>query len=421
MTEKLLQFIWRFQYFNNKELCLDGGESLQIIFPGHHNLHQGPDFLEAKIKIESTILAGNIELHIKASDWEKHAHEGDKNYSNIILHVVWYNDEPGSLKKAPAFSLHNRVSKLLLNRYEELMNASLFVPCEKMISQVSDIILSSWKQRLLVERLQRKSKIIEEYLLQNNHHWEETFWWMIAKNFGITVNAEAFEAMAKSIPVNMLAKHKNQIHQLEAMLLGQCGLLENNFTEAYPLMLQKEYQFLKNKYHLRHINMNVHLLRMRPGNFPTVRLAQMAMLIRQSSHLFSKIKEMQSINEVKKLLSVTANDYWSYHYVFDEISSFKKKIIGKQMVENIIINTIIPVIFAYGHLHKDALHKDKALNWLVELSPEKNHITDKWNKAGIENKNAFDSQSLIELKTHYCDKRRCLECAVGNALMKNSL
>lgn len=421
MTEKLLQFIWRFQYFNNKELQADSGENLQIIFPGQHNLHQGPDFLEAKIKIEQTILAGNIELHVQASDWHRHAHEGDKNYNNIILHVVWQNDEPQLAKNIPTLSLDTRISKLLLNKYRELMNSSLFVPCKKMISQVSDIIWSSWKQRLLVERLQRKSKTVEEYLQQNNHHWEETFWWMLAKNFGVKVNAEAFEAMAKSFPVNILAKHKNQIHQLEALLIGQCCLLQNEFSEDYPLMLQKEYQFLKSKYSLQPINMQVHFLRMRPGNFPTVRLAQLAMLVQQSSHLFSKIKEMQSLSEVKKLLSVSANDYWNYHYVFDEPSSFKEKTLGKQTIENIIINTIVPIIFSYGHLHKEVLHKDKALQWLEELSAEKNNITNQWVDAGTENKNALDSQSLIELKTQYCDKRRCLECAVGNSLLKNSL
>jgi hypothetical protein len=235
------------------------------------------------------------------------------------------------------------------------------------------------------------------------------------------VNAEAFEAMAKSIPVNILAKHKNQINQLEALLLGQCGLLEKDFSESYPLMLKKEYQFLKNKYSLKPIHMPVHFLRMRPGNFPTVRLAQLAMLVQQSSHLFSKIKEVQSISDLKKMLAVTANDYWNEHYVFDEPSTSKKKILGKQMIDNIIINTIAPALFAYGHLHKETATKEKAIKWLDELPSEKNNITAQWTDAGASNKNAFDSQSLIELKTQYCDQRRCLECAVGNSLMKNSL
>ena len=235
------------------------------------------------------------------------------------------------------------------------------------------------------------------------------------------MNAEAFEAMAKSIPVNILAKHKNQIHQLEALLLGQCSLLEKDFSEGYPLMLQKEYRFLKNKYSLKPIHMHVHFLRMRPGNFPTVRLAQLAMLVQQSSHLFSKIKEVQSISDLKKMLTVTANDYWNEHYVFDEPSTSKKKILGKQMIENIIINTIVPVLFAYGYLHQETAAKEKAIKLLDELPSEKNNITASRADAGASNKNAFDSQSLIELKTQYCDQRRCLECTVGNSLMKNSL
>jgi len=421
MTEKLLHFIWRLQYINKKELVLDSGESLQIIFPGNHNHHQGADFLQAKIKIDNTILAGNIELHVLASDWEKHDHENDKNYQNIILHVVWENDQPRSIIKMPTLTLNKRVPKLLLNRYEELMNNAEFVPCEKMIDQVSDIIWSSWKQRLLIERLQRKSKIVSDYFPENNHHWDETFWWMLAKNFGIKVNEEVFEAMAKTISINVLAKHKNQIHQLEAILLGQCGLLEGNFKDDYPIMLQKEYQFLKHKYQLKPVNMPVHLLRMRPGNFPTIRLAQLAMLISQSTHLFSRLKEIESVHEAKKLLAITANDYWNYHYVPDEESSFKKKSLGKQMAENIIINTIAPMFFAYGHFHKENYYKEKALKWLEELSSEKNNIINQWNNAGAKSENAFDSQSLIELKTQYCDKKRCLECAVGNALMKGSL
>ncbi|MBS1946183.1 MAG: DUF2851 family protein [Bacteroidetes bacterium] len=419
MTEKLLHFIWRMQYFNRKALCTDNNEPLQIIFPGNHNTHQGPDFLEAKIKIGSTILAGNIELHVQASDWEKHAHAGDKNYHNIILHAVWENDRQGALPRFPVLTLNRLVPKMLLKRYEELMNNSSFVPCENMAGQVSDILWASWKQRLMVERLERKSKIVGDYLTENNQHWEETFWWMLAKNFGTKVNAEVFEAVAKSISVKILAKHKSQAHQLEALLLGQCGLLEKKFDEDYSKMLQKEYHFLKGKYKLADIDMRALLLRMRPGNFPAIRLAQLAMLISRSSHLFSKLIEMKSVQEAKALLSVTASDYWSCHYVLDEAASFKKKSVGKQMAENIVINTIVPVIFAYGHFHRQNNFKEKALQWLDETASESNHIIGQWKAIGAMSSNASDSQSLIELKTQYCDKQRCLECAVGNALLKH--
>ena len=241
---------------------------------------------------------------------------------------------------------------------------------------------------------------------------------MIARNFGMKVNADAFEAMAKSIPLNLLAKHKSQIHQLESFLFGQAGLLSRNFKEAYPILLKKEYQFYKKKYNLRPISNPVHLLRMRPGNFPTIRLAQLAMLIQHSLHLFSVIKEVDSVRELKKLFLVTANDYWHYHYLFDEPSSFMEKKLGEEMFTNIIINTIAPVLFAYGQHQQAANFKEKAIQWLENSLPEKNAVTRNWESFGVTNKNAWDSQALIELKQQYCDKKRCLECAIGNQLLK---
>jgi|CXWL01.1.fsa_nt_gi hypothetical protein len=423
MTERLLQFIWQFQYFNKTELAATDGESVQVLFAGQYNTNQGPDFSDAKIKIGKTTWAGTVELHIKTSDWSKHNHQHDKNYNNVILHVVWEDD--GIENDVPVLELKGRVSKILLQRYEELMNSSSFIPCEKSqpagqagINTVRDITWKSWKDRLLVERLLRKAKIAEACLQQNNYHWEETFWWLLARNFGMKVNADAFEAIAKSISVNILAKHKSQIHQLEALLLGQAGLLDGKFNDDYPKLLQREYKFLKEKYNLKSIHQPVHFLRMRPGNFPTIRLAQLAMLITGSAHLFSKIKETTAVKDVMKWFDVTANDYWHYHYRFDETSSFKKKKLGAAMIDNIIINTVAPVLFAYGNYHDENKYKEKALKWLEKTGAEKNSITKGFQKLGVENKNAFDSQTLIELKNEYCSKKRCLECGVGNAILK---
>ena len=418
MTERLLQFIWQFQYFNKSELHSTSGEEIQIIFPGNYNTNQGPDFTDAKIRIGKTIWAGNIELHLLSSDWKKHNHHVDKNYDNVILHVVWEDDFPNY--NIPVLNLKSRVAKVLLQRFEELMNAQGFIPCENIIGTVKTIVLESWKERLLAERLTRKSAIVETYLNQNNHHWEETFWWLLARNFGIKINAEAFEAMARSIPVSTLAKHKNQLHQLEAFLMGQSNLLNEKFTEDYPVMLQKEYEFYKGKYKLKQNSYTPFFLRMRPGNFPTIRLAQLAMLVHQSEHLFSKIKETVSVKDVKKRLDVTANDYWHYHYRFDEPSSFKKKNLGEAMIDNILINTICTVLFAYGHFNKEQKYKDRALQWMEEITAESNSITKGFQQVGIQNKNARDSQALIELKNEYCSKKRCLDCAVGNALLKSN-
>jgi Protein of unknown function (DUF2851) len=416
MTERLLQFIWQFQYFDKVELATTAEESIQITFAGQYNLNQGPDFSDAKIKIGKTTWAGSVELHIKTSDWKKHNHQSDKNYNNVILHVVWEDD--GMKSDVPVLELKGRVSKILLQRYEELMNADSFIPCEKNISTVRDITWKSWKDRLLIERLLRKSAIVETYLQQNKYHWEETFWWLLARNFGMKVNADAFEAIARSIPINVLAKHKSQIHQLEALLLGQAGLLEGKYNDEYPKLLQQEYKFLKEKYKLKPIHQPIHFLRMRPGNFPTIRLAQLAMLITGSAHLFSKIKETTDVKDVVKWFDVTANDYWHYHYRLDEASSFKKKTLGAAMVDNIIINTVAPVLFAYGNYHDENQYKEKALKWQEKTAAESNSITKGFQKLGVENKNAFDSQALIELKNEYCSKKRCLDCGVGNAILK---
>lgn len=430
MTERLLQYIWQFQYFNRNELATTMGETVQVIHPGQFNRDQGPDFSNGKVIIGKTTWAGNIELHFKTSDWNKHKHSGDRNYDNVILHVVWEddagrnsvpaNDQNGAPKFIPIIELKSRVAKILLQKYEELMQSTAFIPCEKTIASVRDIIWRSWKERLLAERLLRKSGIAETFLQQNNYHWEETFWWLLARNFGMKVNADAFEAVARSIPLNILAKHKNQIHQLEALLMGQAGLLVSKFEEDYPVLLQKEYKFLQSKYNLQPIKIPLYSLRMRPSNFPAVRLAELAMLVHESSHLFSKVKEVASAAEIKRFFEVTANDYWHYHYQFDEASSFKRKKTGETMIDNIIINTVAPVLFAYGNYHHENKYKDKAIQCLEELPAEKNLITNGFRELNIENKNARDSQALIELRNEYCNKKRCLECAIGNAILKQT-
>jgi len=417
MNERLLQYIWQFQYFNKSELTTTHGEPVQVLYAGTYNTNQGPDFSNAKIKISNTVWAGQVEVHIQASDWNKHNHDASKDYKNVILHVVWDNDIAEN--NFPVLELKDKISKLLLSRYEEWMNVAAFIPCSNSIRSIKDITWKIWKERLLAERLLRKSELIRLSLQQNNYHWEETFWWFLARNFGMKVNADAFEAIAKSIPVTIIAKHKNQIHQLEAILFGQAGLLEEKFSEEYPKLLQREYVFLKTKYALKPIAISLQFLRMRPANFPSVRLAQLAILLHESVHLFSKIKEAASVKDIRQWFSLPANDYWHYHYRFEEPTDYKPKKVGEAMIDNIIINTIVPFLFAWGSYHTDNTYKEKALQWLEETSAERNTITNGFALLHIENKNAYDSQSLIELKNEYCNRKRCLECSVGNALLKN--
>ena len=412
MTERLLQYIWQFQHFNKSELATIENEPLQIIHPGQFNTNQGPDFLDAKIRIDSTTWAGSIELHINSSHWKNHKHALDDNYKSVILHVVWHHDVDLELS-FPTLILQDRIPKILLDKYDELMNAPGFIPCEKSIHRVKEITMLSWKERLLIERLENRSKVIFENLNENNSHWEETFWWLLAKNFGAKVNTEFFEKIARSISINILSKHKNQIHQLEAFLLGQGGLLGQTFTESYPSMLQKEYRFLKNKYRLQPVPGSLLFLRMRPSNFPSLRLAQLAMLIHKSTRLFSSIKSADTLDDIRSLLNITANDYWHYHYVFDEATAFKKKNLGQQMGDTLLINAIIPMIFAYGLYYKEDHYMDKALEWLSSIHAEKNAITTKFELLGMINRSAFDSQALIQLKNEYCNKKRCLECHIN--------
>ena len=343
MTEKLLQYIWQFQYFNRDHLTTLQGEALQVIHAGQLNTNQGPDFLAARIKIENTVLAGSVELHIKTSDWKKHNHTTDANYNNVVLHVVYQNDEPQE-RDLPLLVLEERIPKMLLQKYEQLMNTATFIACTASVSAVKELTWVAWKERLIAERLTRKAATIFNLLEQSKQHWEEAFWWLLCRNFGGKVNGDAFEALAKSIPLNLLAKHKNSIHQLEALLFGQANLL-NDHKDEYANMLQREYVFLQKKYKLKSIHPQVHFLRMRPSNFPTIRLAQLAVLVQNSTHLFSKILEETAVSKIKMALSATANDYWHYRYRFDEPTDYKPKKLGSDMAENILINTIIPYAF----------------------------------------------------------------------------
>lgn len=416
MTERLLQYIWQFQHFNQHELATVGGEPVIVFSPGMYNTNQGPDFFNARIRIGPVTWSGSVELHLHTSDWNKHAHENDPHYSNVMLHVVWEHD--GDVNDLPVVELKDRISSLLLQRYQSLLQSTAFIPCGKKIGSLQDIAWQSWKDRLLTERLLRKTAMTDIFLQQNNFHWEETFWWLLARSFGSHLNADFFESVARSIPLAILSRHKNQLHQLEALLLGQAGLLNEKCGEDYAVLLQREYQFLQRKYQLRPVHGQPLFLRMRPVNFPTIRLAQLAMLIHQTSHLFTRVKEAEQVKDIRRWLDVTANDYWHYHYRLGEPASFRPKKLGAAMVHSIIINTIIPIVFAYGHYHKEEHLRQRALQWLDDLPAETNAIIQGYREAGLQANTARDTQALLELKAQYCNQRRCLDCSVGNALLR---
>lgn len=417
MTEKLLQFIWKHRYFNQQGLTLISGEPLTIEYPGDENNNQGPDFNQARIRINDICWVGSVELHLLSSGWDKHGHAADENYRNVILHVVWEQDPMIVTGNIPQLELCQRVPGIMLNTYSGWMNHHVFVPCERSLPQMETENWNRWKNSLLLKRFTRKMAPIVNSLRLNHFHWEEQLWWMMAGNFGMTVNTAAFESIARSIPFTILAKHRQQRIQLEALLFGQANLLEGNFRESYPLMLKKEFYFLKRKYGLKNVFEQVHFLRMRPDNFPTIRLSQLAALCAAGSNLFARILQCNLLSELRKNFQLPANEYWFRHYVFDKESGFKEKVLGRRMSENIIINSVIPLLYTYGMIHPDKSMQQKSLSWIQEIRAEQNEILARWKELGIKIKSAAESQALLELKKEYCQRKRCLECEVGKFLL----
>lgn len=422
MTEKFLHYIWKMKLLNNSNLVTTTGEKVEIISAGEFNTNAGPDFSSAKIKIGKTLWAGNVELHLKSSDWRRHAHSNDNAYNNVILHCVYEADEEiknASGKMIPCLELKGLFDNTIYNRYESLMKSEDWIPCEKQLSRVDKLTITSWTERLMIERLESKTKLIQNVLLQNQNNWEETFYQFLARSFGTKVNAEPFELLAKSLPVHVLAKHKNNLFQLEALLFGMSGLLEERFKEEYPLQLKKEFSFLRKKHALNPLDKSLwKFLRLRPANFPTVRLAQFASLISKSNHLFSRILDTGTVKELEKLFSVTPSTFWLNHFTIGKESVSRSKSLGRDFIHLLIINTIVPFVFLYGKWKDEEKFITQSLRLLEEIPPERNSIITHWSSAGVKAQSAFASQSLLQLKNYYCKEKRCLECAIGNKLLR---
>lgn len=418
--ERLLQFIWQHQYFNTAQLCTTRNQPVTIRYRGDFNQNQGPDFLQARIELDGIQLAGSIELHIRTSDWDAHMHSADPNYKNVILHVVWEHDRPAD-DRHPVLELQSRVPGSLLAHYRFLMQQPETIPCSRLLHAVPPLVWQSWKERLVAERWTYRMEQITALLSATRQSWETTCWIILARNFGVPHNADAFECIARSLPLPLLARHKNQIHELEALLLGQAGLLQEVFEDAYPQMLQKEYRFLQHKYQLQPVDIRVQSLRMRPGSFPAVRLAQLAMLVHQSSHLFSRLIESQSLNEIRTLLTVTANDFWNRHFTLTTESAYQPKQTGKELINNLLINAVLPVLYRYALQQRNATLQEKAVDWLMQVPAEKNRITRLWKQTGIASQHAFDTQALLQLYKFYCSERHCLQCAIGTAILRKTI
>lgn len=423
MTEDFLHYLWKFGLLE-PSLTLTTGEACQIINPGTHNTHAGPDFLNARIRIDDTLWAGNVEIHISASDWYRHEHQKDDAYDNVILHVVYVEDKTVKRKSGeaiPSLEISGKFDNLLLRRYQTLMDNKSWIPCASLIGSVDRITRNSWLDRVLVERLEKRTKEINERLEFNKGDWSETFYQVLARNFGFRVNALPMELLARSLPLNILAKHKDQPEQIEALVFGQSGLLSAKSRDSYFLKLKSEYDFLKKKYLLE--NMDAHLwrfLRLRPSNFPTIRLSEFAALIHHSSHLFSKILSIELVTELAELFQCQASEYWDDHYSFGKLKKGKTKKLGQAGINLILINTVIPFLFAYGKQKGNPEFVDRSLKFLEQLSGESNALIRQWHELGMNTRSAFQTQSLLELKKEYCDRRRCLHCAIGARLVRSN-
>ena len=422
IQEDFLHYLWKFQFFTHKKLKTFNGETIQIYKAGDHNKNSGPDFFNAKMLIADQLWAGNIEIHVKASDWYLHHHEEDSSYDNVIMHVVWEKDvdiyrENNSV--IPTLELQSFTSQNLLFNYRKLLSKkSSYIHCENDISKVDKFVLNNWLEKLYIEKLIYKSDLISALLTQTNNDWEAVLFKLLAKNFGLKVNGEAFLNLANSFDYAVFRKVQNNLQKTEALLFGQAGLLQEDFQNGYFQDLKKEYQFLSLKYRLEPLYKNqFQFFRLRPNNFPTIRIAQLANLYLVHKNLFSKILNKKSLKDFYSIFSIGVSEFWKSHYNFNSVSKRSFKFLTKPFIDLLLINTIVPLLFVYNK-QSGKLNEEKLFDLIKQMKPEKNNIIREFDHLKINAKNSFETQALLHLKNEYCDKHLCLQCAVGNVLLK---
>lgn len=417
LREDLLHHIWQHRLFDSQNLRTTDGLQIEVFKPGELNSNAGPDFLNARLKVGDTEWAGNIELHIKASDWLLHNHQHDSNYDNIILHVVFENDLEEPLGSFPTLELKNLISNQVLSRYETLVNTTDEIPCGGQFMEVPNLIRNGWLDALIVTRLQRKSAWIDTLISESSGDLEQAFQIAVFRAFGMKVNADAFEALAKVTPWKMLAKHQDNLVQLEAILFGNAGFLHNPIDE-YQAGLAKEYEFLKHKYGFESIERNQwKFSRMHPKNFPSLRIAQLAALFHKTG-AFYKWFSAKDATELLQGLMLEPSTYWQTHYRFGKEFPTSGNRIGKSMAQNILINVLSPFLFTLSERDSKMELKEKALCVLEQLKPESNKKTRLFRKVGFKSSNALETQALIELKSSFCDNKKCINCRIGANILK---
>ncbi len=425
MQEAFLHYLWQTQRFLTTDLRTTDGEVVRVIKKGFLNSNSGPDFSNARLIIGETEWAGNIEVHVKASEWYAHKHDADKAYENVILHVVWQHDRDvfrSDGSKIPVLELKNIVSPNLVTMQDKLINSSAVIPCENQFAAVSELTKASMLGYALTHRLQQKSAFVDELLRLNNTDWEETAYQVLAKNFGFKLNAEPMLQLARNLPLKILQKHRSTPLQIEALLFGMAGFLENSAGE-YAQNLRTEYDFLVTKYQLKSKQLNAHewkFLRTRPANFPTIRLAQFASLVTTQRSFFSLFTQSPDPELLKKIFETEQSQYWQEHYQFEKRLAKKLKQLGRASVENLLINSVVPTLVSYARYVGNQALIERAERILEMLPAEKNKITDKWETLGLKIENSFDSQAGIELFNNFCKQKKCLSCKIGTEILQTT-
>lgn len=421
MKEELLHFIWNYKLLKPQELFSVNGVPIRIIHPGDLNKDAGPDFFNSKIEIDGVKLVGNIEIHVNSSDWIKHGHENDKAYNNLILHAVYNHDKTihqNTKHNVEVVELKNYLDKDILKKYNSLVTSEYTLPCSKQIKNVNSLKLQSWIQRMLIERLETKTDYAKQLFEVSKNDFTQTFYLMLARNFGFKINGEPFELLAKHLPIHILLKHSANLFQLEALLYGVAGFLSKPYKNKYLQQLQNEFEFLKNKYKLVELDISLwKMLRLMPANFPTVRIWQFAMLIHKCPELLSSPEKFNTVETLSKAITFKHEGYWRDHYLFDGKEINNVKAIGKNSIQNILTNTFAPFLFFYGK----KTGNDKLINASTEcfqdLPFESNHKTRHFIKAGLKFETSAESQGLINLFDNYCKNKLCLQCGVASNLL----
>jgi hypothetical protein len=425
IREDFLYYLWKFGKLHLQNLQTSQGETVEIIQLGTRNQHAGPDFFNAQLRIGNQLWAGNVEMHVNSSDWFVHHHENDANYDNVILHVVWYHDMDIHRKDnsvIPTIVLKNYCDAAMLKRYQKLLHQSpKWIHCEADFPVLDDFLLENWLERVYLERLEAKAAAIEKLVKESNHDWEAVLFRLMAKGFGLKLNSQAFFEAACSVEFSLLRKLSNSQQTLEAFLFGIVGLLSRESSqEQYHATLQKEFAYLCHKFqYTKTPTIPLQFFRTRPANFPTIRMSQLATLYHQQQHLFSKVISTTSLEQLYRILQVNTSSFWETHYTFEKQSPKRIKKVSKNFIDVLLINSIIPLQYCYQK-YQGKLAVDDILQLLRTISPEKNTIIQKFTTKNISVENALQTQALLELKKNYCNRDKCLECAIGNTLLKQS-